>query len=104
MRRLRISEISWASIGRMQFDLRNLDAPRFRRFFRTIRRDLSELIEEGQAHGEIDAELDAELTAATIIGAIDGLLLQKLVDASAFPDALALSATLRLAIRKGLTP
>jgi AcrR family transcriptional regulator len=93
---------AWDAIGRVMLDLRLLDARQFRRFFRTARRDLGALIAEGQTAGEIDAALAPELAAAAIIGAIDGLLLQKLVDAGAFPQPEALSRTLRITIRKAL--
>jgi len=93
---------AWGSIGRVTLDLRNLDTRQFRRFFRNVRALLGKLIVEGQAAGEIDADLDAELAGATIIGAMDGLLLQKLADPSAFSDPEALSRTLRTVTRKAL--
>ena len=94
----------WSEIGRMLFDLWSRDAPRFRPFFRRIRRDLANLIAEGQRAGEIDAGLDPDLAAATVIGAIDGLLLQHLVDPDAFPDAAALRTALARGVRKLLAP
>jgi hypothetical protein len=57
-------------------DLRGIQSARFRRFYRNIRRHLAETIREGQAAGEFDASVVAEPAAASIIGLIDGLLLQ----------------------------
>lgn len=80
----------WAAVGRMQIEFRVRDG-RFRRFFREIRGELATALEQGQTRDEIDRALDPQLAAATLIGAIDGLLLQYFIDAKAFDlDALAL--------------
>jgi hypothetical protein len=94
----------WSALGRMIFDLRTLQAARFRRFFRRARTHLASVVQEGQRAGEIDRTLDAELAAATVIGAVDGLLLQDFVDPSAFPDRAALSESLVHTLRKVLRP
>jgi AcrR family transcriptional regulator len=94
----------WSELGRMIFDLRTLQAPRFRGFFRRARAHLAAVVEEGQRTGEIDPALDAELAAATLIGAVDGLLLQDFVDPSAFPDRRALSESLVHTLGKVLRP
>jgi AcrR family transcriptional regulator len=95
---------AWAAIGPLLFDLWSRNARRFRPFFRRIRRDLAALISEGQRSGDIDPQLDPPLAAATVIGAIDGLLLQHLVDPKAFPDAVALREALVRSVRKLLAP
>ena len=74
----------WSQLGTLIFDLWSRLAVRFRPLFRQLRRDLAELIHQGQAAGEIDPSLDPTLTAATLIGAIDGLLLQYLIEPKAF--------------------
>ena len=81
----------WSELGTMIFDLWSRDAARFRPLFRQMRDDLADLIRQGQANGEIAGSLDAQLTAAVVIGAIDGLLLQHLIDPDAFAsfDAMA---------------
>lgn len=81
----------WSQLGTMIFDLWSRDAARFRPLFRQLRRDLAALIRQGQEAGEIEPSLDPELTAGVVIGAIDGLLLQHLVDPNAFAsfDAMA---------------
>ena len=94
----------WASLGRMLLDMRLRDAALFRPFFRTIRGDLASLITEGQREGEIDRALDPPLAAATIIGAVDGLLLQYLVDRRAIPDPRALGRELLRIFRKAVEP
>jgi AcrR family transcriptional regulator len=94
----------WVSIGRMLVDLRNLDRVRFRRFFRTIRRDLAALVSEGQKRGQIDPSLDPELAAATLIGTIDGMLLQRLVDPTVLSDTERIAESLVQTIRKVLLP
>jgi len=94
----------WASLERMLLDLRLRDATLFRPFFRNIRRDLAGLIAEGQRKGQIDRGLDPLFTAATIIGAVDGLLLQFLVDPRAIPDAGALGDSLLQIFRKAVRP
>ena len=93
---------AWTSLGRVMLDARNLDPRQFRRFFRRIRRDLNAVIAERQAGGEIDPALDPSLVGATLIGAIDGLLLQQLADPAAFPDPDALSNSLVLTMRRVL--
>ncbi len=94
----------WSKVGRMLFDLWSRDGSRFRPFFRAIRSDLAALVAEGQRTGEIDPELDPELAAATVIGTIDGMLLQHFIDPRAFPDRDALRKALVVAVRKGLRP
>lgn len=94
----------WAALGRMLLDLRLRDAALFRPFFKNIRRDLASLIAEGQRTGEIDRDLDPPLAAATIIGAVDGLLLQYLVDRRAIPDTRALGGELLRIFRKAVRP
>lgn len=75
-----------ATMGRILLELCSREAGRLRPLFRDLRRDLAVVIEEGQTLGEFDTTCTPELTSALVIGAIDGLLLQKLVDPSAFPD------------------
>ncbi len=95
---------AWAALGRLVYDLRTLDAGRFRAFFRRARRDLARLILEGQRRGEIDRALEPELTAAGLIGLIDGVLLQQFVEPAAFDDPNALARALRRSARKMLQP
>ena len=94
----------WAAVARMLFDLRLRETRGFRPFFRRIRDHLASLIAEGQRLGEMDLQVDPDLGAATLIGTIDGLLLQHLVDPRAFPDPQALENVLVLAVRKLLQP
>ena len=94
----------WSAIGRLLLELRSRDARLFRGFFRRVRRGLAGLIAEGQESGEVDPRLDAGALAATLIGAIDGLLLQHLVDRAAWPDPRALGETLAPLLRKLLAP
>jgi AcrR family transcriptional regulator len=94
----------WTAVGRMLFDLRLRETRGFRPFFRRIRDHLASLIAEGQRLGEMDARLDPSLGSATLIGTVDGLLLQHLVDPRAFSDSKALADTLVLAVRKLLQP
>ena len=94
----------WAQAGRLLLELRSKDARLFRAFFRRIREALAGAIREGQHAGEIDRGLEPELAAATVIGAIDGLLLQVLVDAAAFPEPDRLRETLVTIVRKALQP
>jgi AcrR family transcriptional regulator len=94
----------WNAVARMLFDFRLRETRGFRPFFRRIRGHLADLIAEGQQLGEMDARLDPSLGAATLIGTIDGLLLQHLVDPRAFSDPKVLADTLVLAVRKLLQP
>ncbi|MEN8184092.1 MAG: TetR/AcrR family transcriptional regulator [Myxococcota bacterium] len=94
----------WSRAGRMIFDLRASDARLFRPFFKRVRRELAAVIAEGQASGEVDPGLQPELAAATLIGAVDGLLLQRLVDPRAFPDVAALRGELVRLARRSLAP
>jgi AcrR family transcriptional regulator len=95
---------AWASVGRMAFDLRPLDGRRFRSFFRAVRAELAAVIGEGQALGEIDPGLDPGFASAALIGAVDGLLLQKLVEPELFADVEAFAAALVATVRKVLAP
>lgn len=90
----------WADLGRVFLQLWSTDARRFRPLFRRLRADLARVIAEGQRAGEIDDRLDPAIAAAIVIGAIDGLLLQHLVDPGAFGDLDALGAALAAAIRR----
>ena len=94
----------WTAVGRMLFDFRLRETRGFRPFFRRIRDHLASLIAEGQSLGEMDPRLDPSLGAATLIGTVDGLLLQHLVDPPAFSDPQALENALVLAVRKLLQP
>ena len=66
-------------------------------------RHLARAIEEGQQAGDIDRRLDPNATAASIIGLVDGLLMQKLLDARALGKSEDVVRTLFLLITKGLT-
>jgi AcrR family transcriptional regulator len=77
----------WTAVGRLLSELRASDARRFRGFFRRIRASLASLISEGQERGEFARGIDPQLTAATMIGAIDGILLQLLVEPACFPES-----------------
>lgn len=93
----------WASLGRLFIDLRLGDAARFRGYFREIREEFAEALREGQERGEITADADPSLVAATLIGAIDGLLIQHYLDNGALePDAL--RAELRRVVHRVLSP
>ncbi len=94
----------WSSVGRLLLELRSRDARLFRPFFRRIRAALAGLIAEGQRAGEIDAGVAPEAAAALLIGAIDGILLQHLLDPAAFPDPDALGSELVPLLRRLLAP
>jgi AcrR family transcriptional regulator len=94
----------WASLGRMLFDLWSTTGAMFRPFFRKIRRDLAELITDGQREGGIDRSLDPRAAAAAVIGLIDGMLLQAMVDNTALDDPAATRRLVVTAVRKILMP
>jgi hypothetical protein len=94
----------WSQLGTMIFDLWSRDAESFRPWFRQMRLSLAALVREGQAAGEIEPSLDPSLTAGVIIGAIDGLLLQHLIDPDAFPSFEAMGETLTQFVRRALSP
>ncbi len=94
----------WASLGRMLFDLWSATGAMFRPFFRKIRRDLAELISDGQRQGEIDRALDPLKAASLVIGLIDGMLVQAMVDGAAFEDTAATRRLVVVAVRKILMP
>jgi len=94
----------WTALGRVFLELQSSESERFRGFFRRIRRALADLIAEGQQRGEIDRALDSTHLSATLIGAIDGVLLQHCIDPDAFEDREALAATLAVTLRKVLHP
>jgi len=94
----------WSALGRVFLELQSREGERFRDFFVRIRQTLASLIGEGQQCGEIDRTLDPLHLAATLIGAIDGLLLQHCIDPRAFQDREALTASLIATVRKVLRP
>ncbi len=94
---------TWASLGRLFLDLRLRDGRGFRRFFREVREEFAEVLREGQARGEVAAEVDPFLAGATLIGAIDGLLIQHFIDGEAF-DPQALRDELLRVARRALAP
>lgn len=94
----------WSALGRVFLELQSQQGERFRGFFQRIRLALADLIREGQQRGEIDPALDATHLAATLIGTIDGLLLQHCIDPCAFGDRTTLTATLVETVRKVLRP
>ena len=93
----------WASLGRLFLDLRMGDAPRFRGFFREIRAEFAAALREGQESGEVALEVDPFLAGATLIGAIDGLLIQHFLDSKAL-DPEALRVELRRIVDAVLAP
>lgn len=93
----------WASLGRLFLDLRLRDVTGFRGFFDEIRGLLAETLRAGQRRGEVSPELDPPLAAATLIGAIDGLLIQHFLDSRAF-DPEALRDELRRVVAAVLAP
>lgn len=94
----------WATFGRLFLELRLEDAREMGGFFRTVRELLASAIREGQAAGSVAAEPDALVQASTLIGAIDGLLLQYFVDEDALPDPETLAAALVTLTRRMLSP
>ncbi len=76
----------WAATAGLQLDLRSRHTRRFRPFFERIRSEFADVIAEGQREGEIYDGVDARDAASILIGAIDGLLLQYVVDRKAFAD------------------
>jgi TetR/AcrR family transcriptional regulator, transcriptional repressor for nem operon len=86
----------WASLGRMLLDLWATSRPMFKPFFGRIRRDLAQLIADGQRASQIDATLDPDEAAAAVIAIIDGTLLQLIVDPAAFGET---ARTRRLLVR-----
>ncbi len=94
----------WASVGRMILELRASETRRFRGLFERIRGHLAETIAEGQGRGEIDPALDPSVAASTIIGIIDGLFVQYMIDPRVFPDQQELADELSRTLNKMLTP
>jgi len=94
----------WLAVGTMFLDLRHLGDDRFRRFYRKARKLLANLIAEGQQSGEILPALDAGMASAAVIGMIDGLLLQYLIEPRAFADLARMREQVRGLVRRGLEP
>ncbi len=65
---------------------------------------LSGVIGEGQTDGSIDASLAPQTCAAIVVGAIDGLLFQRIVDPSELADTSILADELERCVRKVLAP
>lgn len=94
----------WALLGRLILELRSRDSRLFRPYFRRLRETLARVIAEGQEQGEISPAVDPEIAASVWIGAIDGLLLQYLVDPAAFDDPDTLRRQLVVLLRRMLAP
>jgi len=95
---------AWVEFGGLILDLRLADAKRLRGFFRTVRRDVADVIAEGQAAGSMAATPGADVIASLWIGALDGLLLQYFVDARALPDTGPLADALVAMTRRLVAP
>jgi AcrR family transcriptional regulator len=94
----------WLAVGPMFLDLRHLGEDRFRRFYRKARKLLADLIAEGQQSGEVSPYLHSRIASSAVIGMIDGLLLQYLIEPGAFADLARLREQVRVLIRRGLEP
>ena len=103
---VRLTELfaDWASLGRMLLDLWGTSSQMFKPFFRRVRRDLAQLIADGQRAGEIDGTVAAEEAAITVIAVIDGVLLQMIVDRAAFGEPIATRRVLVRGVRRILQP
>lgn len=88
----------WAGSGRALLEVWCEDVGRLRPLLRRLRQALAEIVREGQQRGEIDGALRADETAALLVGLIDGLMLQVLIDPKAVPP----SAAMREALASGL--
>lgn len=84
----------WAAFGRMTVDLRLEKMTKLRGFFRSIRKEMANVIAAGQADGSIARDCEASVLASVLIGAIDGLLLQYFIDPKALPSPEHLSEAL----------
>jgi AcrR family transcriptional regulator len=98
----RLTELfaEWASLGKMLLDLWGSSGAMFKPFFRRIRRDLSELIAEGQRAGEIEPTFEPAEAATAVIAIIDGMLLQLIVDPKVFGGQPQTSHLLVLGVRR----
>jgi len=94
----------WASLGKMLLDLWAISGAMFKPFFRRIRRDLAELITDGQRAGEIDGSMEAREAATAVIAIIDGMLLQMIVDPAAFGETAQTRRLLVHSVRRILKP
>ena len=94
----------WASRGKMLLDLWAISGAMFKPFFRRIRRDLAELIADGQCAGEINRTVEAGEAAAAVIAIIDGMLLQMIVDPAAFGETAQTRRLLVRSVRRILEP
>ena len=94
----------WASLGKMLLDLWATSGPMFKPFFRRIRRDLAQLIAEGQRACEIDGTVEAPEAATAVIAIIDGMLLQMIVDPAAFGETAQTRRLLVHSVRRILKP
>jgi AcrR family transcriptional regulator len=94
----------WASLGKMLLDLWATSGAMFKPFFRRIRRDLAQLIADGQRAREIDRTVKAEEAATAVIAIIDGMLLQMIVDPTAFGEKARTRRLLVRSVRRILQP
>jgi TetR/AcrR family fatty acid metabolism transcriptional regulator len=88
----------WADSGRALLEVWCQDVGRLRPLLRRLRRALAGLIDEGQRRGEIEAALRPDETAAILVGLIDGLMLQVLLD----PQGIPATPAMREALASGL--
>ena len=93
---------AWAELGPVLLEVWASDARRLRPLLRRLREHLAELIRQGQRSGEIDRALSPLATAALLVSAVDGLMMQVLIDPDAVPPTSATRRALVTALRRML--
>jgi AcrR family transcriptional regulator len=90
---------AWAALGQVLLEVWATEARRLRPVLRRLRTGLTALIRDGQRRGEIDAALLPRETATLLLGAIDGLMLQVMLDPQGVPPTPAIRRALAESLR-----
>ena len=94
----------WAAFGRPLLEIWARDLSALKPLLRQLRAALGTMIEQGQKSGEIDPALDPEATAMLVIGLIDGLMLQVMVDPGGTPAMAVMQKALAQALQRIIEP
>lgn len=92
----------WRAVGLLFLELQTHAKDRLAPFYREVRAILARLVADGQRGGEFRRDMKPEIAATTILGLIDGVLLQHCFDPDAVQDVHGLSRAVERVLMSAL--